>query len=186
MPPKSKQPARQTMKNNKVKTKARVHKRTSSPIDPSPENSGDDQESQDQSSEEETPRLDMKNLLKALENQSKQKSVKKQNLIFQEIESVLQEGLVNRLDNLIQAQETELEAIVSDYFTSKTQIEDQKDKVIIEIIKQQQSMQSVLKQLEDNLSKYIEEAEGKTSSTVQRIAQLDRQRKKKAHEYLNT
>jgi hypothetical protein len=49
----------------------------------------------------------MKNLLKTLENQSKQKLAKKQNKIFQEIESA-QRVLVDRLDEIIQSQESEL------------------------------------------------------------------------------
>jgi hypothetical protein len=53
-------------------------------------------------------RLDMKSLLRALENQSKQKLAKKQNQTFQEMESVLQGVLVDRLNNLVKTQESEL------------------------------------------------------------------------------
>ncbi|OAV90464.1 hypothetical protein PTTG_04824 [Puccinia triticina 1-1 BBBD Race 1] len=171
MPIKSKQPARQT--KNKTK-KAQVRQRSSSPVDERQEKSGDGQEIEDQSSDEEAPRLDMTNLLKALEDQSKQKLAKKQNKTFQEIEAVLQGALVERLNNLIQTQESELEGIVSDYFNFKAQTEDQKDELIKEIINQQQSFQTLLKMLEDNLDKYIKKVEGQSSSAIQQLSQLDR------------
>ncbi|KAA1132446.1 hypothetical protein PGTUg99_009917 [Puccinia graminis f. sp. tritici] len=128
----------------------------------------------------------MKSLLKALENQSKQKLAKKQNKTFQEIESVLQGVLVDRLNNLVKTQESELERMVSDYFTFKTRIEEQKNGFINEIIQQQQSFEAILKKLENNMETYIKKVEGQSSSTIQQISQLDRQRKRKAHECLSS
>jgi len=140
---------------------------------------------EDPSSDEEAPRLNMKNLLKSLENQSKQKLAKKQTKTFQEIHALLQDVFVARLNSIVQSQESELEGMVSGYFTFKAQIEGQKEKLIDEIVKQQQSLQNALKVLEDNLEEHIENIEGKLGSTMQQISQLDRQRKRKAREYLD-
>ncbi|KNZ63979.1 uncharacterized protein VP01_107g8 [Puccinia sorghi] len=195
MPPKSRRPPRPTKSN---KTKGHLLPRSSSPIDQSPDTSVDDQDMEDLSSDEEAPRLDphppfalhsldidlkdqewsstlnMKNLLKSLENQSKQNLAKKQTKTFQEIQALLQDVLVARLNTIIQSQESELEGMVSGYFTFKVQIEGQKEKLIDEIIKQQQSLQNALKVLEDNLEEHIENVEGKLGSTMQLISQLDR------------
>jgi len=129
--------------------------------------------------------LNMKNLLKSLENQSKQKLAKKQTKTFQEIHALLQDVFVARLNSIVQSQESELEGMVSGYFTFKAQIEGQKKKLMDEIVKQQQSLQNALKVLEDNLEEHIENIEGKLGSTMQQISQLDRQRKRKAREYLD-
>ncbi|KAA1132445.1 hypothetical protein PGTUg99_009902 [Puccinia graminis f. sp. tritici] len=55
MPPKSKQSSRQT----KSKPKAQARQRTPSPLNESHESSGDDQEMEDQSSDEEAPRSNL-------------------------------------------------------------------------------------------------------------------------------
>ncbi|PLW14528.1 hypothetical protein PCANC_12974 [Puccinia coronata f. sp. avenae] len=187
MPLRSKQPSRKT-KSSSNKTKARLHQKSSSPIEQTPDPSAGEQqeeEEEDQSSDEEAPRLNMKNLLKTLENQSKQKLAKKQNKIFQEIESA-QRVLVDRLDEIIQSQESELEEMVSGFLTAKAQIEEQKENLTMDIISQQQCLQSVLESLEDNMEEHLEKVHEELDSTIQQISQLDRQRKRKAREFLNT
>lgn len=76
--------------------------------------------------------------------------------------------------------------MVSGFLTAKAQIEEQKENLTMDIISQQQCLQSVLESLEDNMEEHLEKVHEELDSTIQQISQLDRQRKRKAREFLNT
>lgn len=92
---------------------------------------------------------------------------------------------MDRLLELVESQESEFEDKVSAYFKSKAQMEDQRDQLVQEIIKQQESFKDLLIQLENSLEGRIEHFRAQSNLTIEQISEIDQQRKQQVYDHLS-
>lgn len=179
---------RSKQSSRSIKSKSRFNQRDRSiSIDPDhlkDEHGDESEEIQEASSSTDSPSLNVENLLKSLENQSKQNLIKRQNKTYQEIEN-LSKKWMDRLLELVESQESEFEDKVSAYFKSKAQMEDQRDQLVQEIIKQQESFKDLLIQLENSLEGRIEHFRAQSNLTIEQISEIDQQRKQQVYDHLS-